>query len=155
MGSLSKRKNLKWIADYAVNHQDETFAISGKMLSGLVPAELEVLQKLDNVILLGYVSDGEVKALMQKCKSFILPSYYEGFGIPPLEALSCGAKIVISNAACLPEIYGDSAYYIDPNNANVNLTELIMEERKNPSELLQKYTYQNAAEKFYQVLKNI
>ena len=92
---------------------------------------------------------------MQKCKAFILPSYYEGFGIPPLEALSCGAKIVISNAACLPEIYGDSAYYIDPNNANVNLTELIMEERKNPSELLQKYTYQNAAEKFYQVLKNI
>lgn len=155
LGSLSKRKNLKWIADYAVNHQDETFAISGKMLSGLVPAELEVLKSLDNVVLLGYVSDGEVKALMQKCKAFILPSYYEGFGIPPLEALSCGAKIVISNAACLPEIYGDSAYYIDPNNANVNLTELIMEERKNPLELLQKYTYQNAAEKFYEVLKNI
>ena len=155
LGSLSKRKNLKWIADYAVKHQDEIFAISGKMLSGLVPLELEILKKLDNVILLGYVSDGEVKALMENCKAFILPSYYEGFGIPPLEALSCGAKIIVSNAACLPEIYGNCAYYIDPNNPNIDLKELLKKNVECPDFLLKKYTYSNAAHFFYELLTKI
>ena len=79
-----------------------------------VGKDIAKLKELPNVKLLGYVSDGQVKWLMQNCKAFIFPSYYEGFGIPPLEALSVGAKIVVGNAASLPEIYKKSAYYIDP-----------------------------------------
>lgn len=152
LGSLSKRKNLKWIANYAEHHPKEVFAVSGKMLSGLVPTELEKLKTLPNVILLGYVSDGEVKALMQKCTAFIFPSYYEGFGIPPLEALSCGAKIIVSKAASLPEIYGDTAHYIDPDNTEVDLQELLNLPIKSPEQILEKYTYQHAAEKLYQLI---
>lgn len=156
LGSLSKRKNLKWIASYASNHKDEIFAISGKMLSGLVPKELEILKQLDNVILLGYVSDEQVKALMTKCKAFILPSYYEGFGIPPLEALSCGAKVIVSNASCLPEIYEDYVYYIDPDNTNINLSELLNNTKINNSkDILEKYSYNNAAKQFLEVLKTV
>lgn len=154
LGSLSKRKNLKWIADYAEKNPQEIFAISGKSISGLVPEELKKLQTLKNVILLGYVSDGEVKALMQKCKAFILPSYYEGFGIPPLEALSTGTKVIVSNASCLPEIYEDCAYYIDPNNTNCNLNDLLNKPVADCSKLLSKYTYQNAAKIFYNILQS-
>ena len=88
-------------------------------------------------------------------KAFILPSYYEGFGIPPLEALSCGAKIIVSNAACLPEIYGNFAYYIDPNNTNIDLKELLKKNVECPDFLLKKYTYSNAANVFYELLKKI
>ena len=106
LGSLQKRKNLKWIADYASEHADELFAISGKAISGMVSDDIKALQTLKNVILVGYVSDEQVKALMESCKAFIFPSYYEGFGIPPLEAISCGAPVIISRAASLPELYG-------------------------------------------------
>lgn len=153
LGSLSRRKNLKWIADYAEKHPAEIFAISGKMLSGLVPSELEKLKTLQNIVLLGYVSDGHVKALMQKCRAFVFPSYYEGFGIPPLEALSCGAQIVVSNSASLPEVYGDSAHYIDAHNTDVELSELLAQPVAGPDKILEKYTYSNAAKMLYNLVQ--
>lgn len=146
LGSLQKRKNLKWISEYAAKNPDEIFAISGKAISGMVSDDLKNLQNLKNVILLGYVSDEEVKALMQNCRAFVFPSYYEGFGIPPLEALSCGAQIVIGKSACLPELYGNCAHYIETDNTNVKLSELIKEKTDNPQPLLEKYSYQKAAE---------
>ena len=152
LGSLSKRKNLKWIASYAEKHADETFAVSGKAISGLVPPELESLKNLKNVVLLGYVTDGEVKALMQNCKAFVFPSYYEGFGIPPLEALSFGAKIIVARAASLPEIYGKTAHYIEPGSTETNLEELLKESVEEPCEILKKYTYKHAAQKLHACL---
>ncbi len=155
LGSLSKRKNLKWIAKYAKSHQKQKFAVSGKAISGLLPAELEVLKKLSNVILLGYVTDGEVKALMSSCKAFLFPSYYEGFGIPPLEALSCGAKVISSNAASLPEIYGKAVHYINPDSTDCDLDELLTEQVESPEKVLETYTYENAAKKLLKMLESL
>ena len=155
LGSLSTRKNLKWIADYAAANPNDLFAISGKNLESLIPQELENIKNLKNVIFLGYVSDGQVKALMAKCKAFIFPSYYEGFGIPPLEALSVGAPVVISNAASLPEIFGKTAHYINPDDTNVDLTELLKEPVESPEKLLEHYTYENAAKTFFEYLKGV
>ncbi|WP_147635207.1 glycosyltransferase family 4 protein [Treponema pectinovorum] len=154
LGSLQKRKNLKWIAQYAKNHPDELFAVSGKIVSGMESNEINNLKTLPNVVLLGYVSDGEVKTLMKKCKAFIFPSYYEGFGIPPLEALSVGAQIVVSNASCLPEIYGKTAHYIDPNNPEVSLEEILAQPVSSPEKILEYYTYKNSAKKLYAILKD-
>jgi glycosyltransferase involved in cell wall biosynthesis len=64
--------------------------------------------KTSNIHFTGYLTDGEIKALMQNCRAFIHPAIYEGFGIPPLEAMSCGADLIISTATCLPEIYEKS-----------------------------------------------
>lgn len=153
LGSLQKRKNLKWIASYAKNHPDEIFAISGKVVSGYESDDISNLETLKNVHLLGYLSDGQIKALMQKCKAFIFPSYYEGFGIPPLEALSAGAQIVISNATCLPEIFGKTAHYINPDDPNVDLEKILQERLEPDQKVLDYYTYENAAKKFYEVLK--
>lgn len=154
LGSLSKRKNLKWICQYAQTHPEETFAVSGKAISGLVPPELEALKSLKNVILPGYLSDAQVKALMQKCRAFVFPSYYEGFGIPPLEALSCGTKIIVSKKASLPEIYGNCACYIDTQTTRCSLTELLSKKTDSPEDILNRYTYENAAKKLLEVLRN-
>jgi len=152
LGSLSKRKNIKWIIEYAQKNRDAIFAISGISLPTVKVDELNYSTP-QNVILLGYLDDSRVKALMEKCKAFILPSYYEGFGLTPLEALSCGAQIVIANAASLPEIYGNTAHYIDPFNINVDLDALLREPVENPDAILAKYSYDTSAEKVYNLIK--
>lgn len=156
LGSLSSRKNLKWIADHAELYPNELFIISGQsLLNFIIPPELEKLKQLKNVILAGYLKDEQVKALISACKAFIFPSYFEGFGLPPLEALSCGAKIIISNKTSLPEIYGDCAYYIDPERPDVNLDELLKTKVEEPSKLLDKYTLKNTALRIYNILEKL
>lgn len=70
------------------------------------------------------MTDGQNKALMQNCKGFLHPAVFEGFGIPPLEALSLGAPIALARASCLPELYGDTARYFDPYDYDVDLDAL-------------------------------
>lgn len=154
LGSLSKRKNLRWIAEYAKEHPEEHFAVSGKAISGLVPPELKDLQTLKNVTLLGYVSDEQVKCLMQNAAAFVFPSYYEGFGIPPLEALCCGTPAVISKSASLPGIYGTAAHYIDADSTNCSISAILKEPVSSPDEVLETYTYENAAKKLLDILQS-
>jgi glycosyltransferase involved in cell wall biosynthesis len=65
---------------------------------------------------LGFVSDGELRSLYENAACFAFPSFYEGFGIPPLEALTLGTPVVVSRAASLPEVFGDAALYCDPHS---------------------------------------
>jgi len=67
------------------------------------------------MIPLGYVSDAELKALYQNAACFIFPSFYEGFGIPPLEAMACGCPVIASTAAAVREVCGDAPLYFDPH----------------------------------------
>ena len=69
-------------------------------------------------IVLGAVSDGELKALYENALCFAFPSRYEGFGLPPLEAMRCGCPTVVSSAASLPEVCGDAALYADPDDVD-------------------------------------
>jgi glycosyltransferase involved in cell wall biosynthesis len=154
LGSLSKRKNIRWIIEYALKHPEALFAISGKSLPTVKVEELNT-ESPKNIILLGYLDDSKVKALMERCRAFILPSYYEGFGLTPLEALSCGAKVIVSNAASLPEIYGGAAYYIDPFNTDTDLDELIKGPVENPDSILETYSYKKSAEALYKVIKEV
>jgi len=152
LGSLSRRKNIRWILEYAEKHPEANFAISGVSLPTVKVDELNKnIPK--NILLLGYLEDTKVKALMENCRAFILPSYYEGFGLTPLEALSCGARIIIAKAASLPEIYGNTAHYIDPYNTDVELDELLEQPVDEPDEILAKYSYDGAAIQVYGLIK--
>lgn len=152
LGTISKRKNIKWIVEYAAKHPEDTFVISGSRLPTTQTEELNSGERPKNIVLLGYTDDGKVKALMERCKAFILPSYYEGFGLTPLEALSCGSPVIVARAASLPEIYGGAAHYIDPYSTDINLDDLLKEPVEPPSAILQKYSYDKSAEDVYKLI---
>jgi len=63
------------------------------------------------------VSDQELRRYYCGARLLVQPSLYEGFGLPPLEAMACGCPVVVSNVASLPEVCGDAAYYVDPYDA--------------------------------------
>jgi glycosyltransferase involved in cell wall biosynthesis len=73
--------------------------------------------EVDNVHELGRVSDVDLAYLYRNCLCFLFPSFYEGFGIPPIEAMAVGAPVVSSNSSSLPEILGDAALYCPPTDA--------------------------------------
>ncbi|MFM9900139.1 MAG: glycosyltransferase family 4 protein [Polaromonas sp.] len=72
--------------------------------------------KLDmkKVTYLGFVSDQTLKYLYQHALCLVFPSHYEGFGLPPVEAMRMGCPVVVSRSSCLPEVCGDAALYCDP-----------------------------------------
>ena len=68
----------------------------------------------DRVMFPGYVDDADLPALYSAATAFVYPSLYEGFGLPPLEAMACGTPVICSTAASLPEVVGDASISIDP-----------------------------------------
>lgn len=75
-----------------------------------------VTLKDDSLVLPGYVTDGELRALYENAACFVFPSFYEGFGLPPLEAMHCGCPVVASSRASLPEVCGQAALFCDPSD---------------------------------------
>jgi glycosyltransferase involved in cell wall biosynthesis len=68
------------------------------------------------IVRLGYVSDGELRSLYEAASVFVYPSFYEGFGLPPLEAMTCGCPVLVARSSSLPESCGDAALYCDPSS---------------------------------------
>lgn len=67
-----------------------------------------------DIIFTGYVSEGEKKSLYRQAAVFVFPSFYEGFGFPPLEAMSYGLPVIAANSSSIPEVVGESAFLINP-----------------------------------------
>jgi glycosyltransferase involved in cell wall biosynthesis len=80
----------------------------------------------DRIIRARGVSDEDLACLYSECEAFVFPSTYEGFGLPVLEALQCGAPVICSNRSSLPEVAGDAAIMVDPND-EAALQEAIVE----------------------------
>ncbi|MBD3310942.1 MAG: glycosyltransferase [Candidatus Magasanikbacteria bacterium] len=73
-------------------------------------------QRIKNVVFTGFLSDEELVLLYKSASLYVFPSLYEGFGLPPLEAMAHGVPVASSNRSCLPEILGEAAIYFDPEN---------------------------------------
>lgn len=149
MGNQYPYKNFEWVRQVAKRNKDELFVVAGKVIN----TEGHVDDSDSNLMYVGYISDEEHKALIKNAKAFIHPSKLEGFGIPPLEALSLGTPVIIARASCLPEIYGNTAHYINPDDYDVNLDQLMSEQVDEPDELLKKYTWQNVAKDWMSIFK--
>lgn len=153
MSSLSPQKNFIWIMEVAKRNPQCQFVITGKA-EGFTHLGANDLKR-DNLHFTGYLKDGEIKSLMQHCKAFIHPAIYEGFGIPPLEAMSCGAELILSPATCLPEVYEKSAHYIEPYNYDVDLEALLKEPIESSQKILDKYNWAVEAKKLYAILMEL
>lgn len=118
---LLKSRNLLTINVVLVGSISSTIYSSSKLL-------------LDNVKYLGYLTDEELKALYENALIFIYPSFYEGFGLPPLEAMSLECATIVSNISVLSEICGDASLYCDPYSIE-DIASKILFLLENPSAL--------------------
>ena len=123
VGSIQPRKNLaRLVRAYASLRRNcsadklPKLVLVGKC-AWLYDETLRALDETnvkDTVILTGYVPEKDLPALYSGALCFVYPSYFEGFGLPPLEALKCGAPVIVGNRTSLPEVVGDAALAVDP-----------------------------------------
>jgi glycosyltransferase involved in cell wall biosynthesis len=114
VSSLDPRKNLNNLLK-AYQHINEKINL---IIVGLKKDNFEFDEKLlsGGVIIKSYVSDNELVALMKNAEAFVYLSLYEGFGLPPLEAMSMGCPVIVSDIPAHREVCGDAALYADPDN---------------------------------------
>lgn len=123
VGSIQPRKNLARLLKAYALLRGETSAdklpklvLVGKC-AWLYDETLRALDETgvrDAVVLTGYVPQADLPALYSGALCFVYPSYFEGFGLPPLEAMKCGAPVIVGNRTSLPEVVGDAALAVDP-----------------------------------------
>jgi len=132
VGTLEPRKNVvNLVRAYALTKRIKPFeyplVLCGKRgwLSGDIFRTIEELGLVKDVILLGYVPDRDLPGLYTAAKLFIYLSFYEGFGLPVLEAMACGTPVLTSNTASLPEVVGDAGVMVSPNNLQQIASEIV------------------------------
>ncbi len=116
VGSLEPRKNLRRLVEawkrIGVEKDGRTLVLVGA--SGKVFRDSGIGSLPGNVRVAGFVPDDELRALFSGADAFVFPSLYEGFGLPVIEAMACGAPVVCSKAGALPEVVDDAAVLVDP-----------------------------------------
>lgn len=137
VGMLEPRKNIIGLLHaYALlkNKKEHELIIVGKKgwKCDDIFNTVKELGLQNNVHFLGYVPDNELPALYSAATCFVYPSFYEGFGIPVLEAMACGCPVITSNNSSMKEIAGNAALLIDPKNEETikNAMELILSHEK-------------------------
>lgn len=154
MGSLEPNKNFIWVAEIAKKNPNLEFAVAGS-LNVKVFAEGLGFDCPENMKLLGFVSDEEAKTLMRDAKAFLFPSFCEGFGMPPLEAMSAGCpKVIVSDIPVMHEIFENNAIYINPNEYNYNLSDLLENSICDINHVLGRFSWKKSAEIIYKTLIN-
>jgi glycosyltransferase involved in cell wall biosynthesis len=123
VGSIQPRKNLvRLISAYAALRRARPvvklpqLALVGKR-AWLYDETLRAIEECgiaDLTVLTGYVAEEDLPALYTGALCFVYPSYFEGFGLPPLEAMQCGAPVIVGNRTSLPEVVGDAGLLVDP-----------------------------------------
>ncbi|MDM8521638.1 glycosyltransferase family 1 protein [Anaerolineales bacterium HSG6] len=123
VGTIEPRKNLSRLLEafqpLLSDWPDLRLVLIGKK-GWLYDQFFQRLQQLgleERVIFPGFVAEEDLPAIYQLATVFVYPSLYEGFGLPPIEAMACGTPVVSSNSSSLPEVVGDAGLLIDPNDS--------------------------------------
>lgn len=120
-------------------------------------------EKNNEVVFPGYVPDNDLNYFYEKAAAYVFPSFYEGFGLPPLEAMARGCPVVSSNKTCLPEVLGQAAIYFNPENENemkeqiiklITDADLRQELISRGYEQAKKFSWEDCAEKTLAEYKN-
>lgn len=148
LGSKSPHKNHEYIIECAKNNSKLLFVVSGNDNEKVFKDKEQ--EKIENILYTGYISDNELVALYKKCKAFIFPSLYEGFGLPPLEAIVSGCKnVIVSDIPVFKEIYGNNVNYIK-NSLTFNIGN---KNNELDEEFLKKYSWNKIADIIYKTIR--
>ncbi len=134
VGTIEPRKNLGVLIDAfeqvvkELPERDLQLVIAGGRgwLSGPLFDAIQKSETRQRIVLTDYLHDDDLRALYSSCRVFVYPSIYEGFGLPPLEAMACGAPVIASRIPALVETTGTAARLFDPRSAG-ELTQAILD----------------------------
>ncbi|MFQ5855221.1 MAG: glycosyltransferase family 4 protein [Anaerolineae bacterium] len=173
LGTLQPRKNIGRLLDAFERLHNSKSEIRNSKLDlvlagkpGWLAQDLvaRVTAMGDQVRLIGHVEQSDLPALISGARALVMPSLYEGFGFPVLEAMACGTPVVASNVSSLPEVAGDAALLIDPHDtgAMAHALEHILTDddlradlRRRGLERARHFTWQRAAQQTLTVLENV
>lgn len=118
-GGADKHKNLRRLIEafLNLNNHEYRLVLAGKEVLRVKDLLLEGLEDeecVDNIEFPGFVKDDDLLRMMQRCRGFVFAAYAEGFGLPPLEAMACGAPTVVADATSLKEVVADEEARFDP-----------------------------------------
>jgi glycosyltransferase involved in cell wall biosynthesis len=122
LGTIEPRKNLIGLLDayhaLVTAGEEADLVIAGRpgWLYSPVFAHVRRLGLEQRVHFTGWIDDADVPTLLSAARAFVFPSLYEGFGLPPLEAMACGTPVVVSNASSLPEVVGEAGVLVSPTD---------------------------------------
>lgn len=168
VASRAVHKNIQYAinAFQRLNNMDFMLVIVGNK-SGRVFSSVDLKIESSNILMLGYIEDEYLKSLYANAYAFIFPSLYEGFGIPPLEAMFYDCPVLASNKSSIPEVCENAALYFDPTNIDDLVSkmnqvikndclriELINKGRQNIKRRLNNLNWKNSAEKMINVIIN-
>lgn len=171
-GRLSFKKNIpNLIKAFKTVIFDSRFENYKLVLAGvpengydIIKQEIKNQNLRDKIIELGWTKEEDLPYLMNGARLFVFPSNYEGFGIPPLEAMACGTPVAASKTASIPEVVGNAAILFDPNNisdmadkiklalGNENLRQELIQKG---FERIKKFSWEKCAEETLEVIRNI
>lgn len=169
VGSIEPRKNLIGLLGAYNNLSDEIKQEYKLVIAGFKGWEnkeiMQIIEKnKDFITYLGYISDEELAAVYNKASCFVYPSFYEGFGLPPLEAMACGTPVVCSNVSSLPEVGGEAVVYCDPYSVEdiKNKIESVLRDENLQKELslkgleqAKKFTWEKSAQEHIKIFNEL
>jgi glycosyltransferase involved in cell wall biosynthesis len=121
MGNIHPRKNLDSLLEAYQQLQRNQVKVPPMVWAGIErwgSSQLQSRARDAGVKLIGRVAAEDLPAVYRQASVLVYPSAYEGFGLPPVEAMACGTPVVASNTTSLPEVLGDAALLVDPMNVN-------------------------------------
>ena len=168
LSTLKPRKNIEGLLEALaiLNDKNLQLVIAGRKgwLYQSVFDKVKELGLTKKVVFTGFVDEDDVPALMAGAKVFTLPSFWEGFGIPAVNAMACGVPVVVSNTGSLPEVVGDAGVIVDPNQPEEiaqGIMKVIgdMETRKTlikrGLEQVKKFSWEKCAQETLKVLEKV
>ena len=167
VGSIHPRRNIKRLCQVFRRLKEEKKINHHLVLAGLDldhTSQLSSYLELPDIHWVGYVPEEDLVGFFNAADLFIYPSLYEGFGLPVLEAMACGTPVITSNVSSLPEVAGDAALLIEPDDEEDMMRAIsrILSEKSLAREMAEKglerskqYTWEKTSEQTLQIIQSM